>query len=195
MKIYKFEEVLNDLADYFILGDPEYLLQYKEANNLPDDLLTEFTTQETGDIAVQQGVLVPLTGVENYPYTIYFNLSEETPELMKPGNNLQHKKDGYSLKVNNGRIYLYTIPYLNNYTEARITELKKYKHATIELPNGWYTVSILGGLVRQTFEIENSNGKTIESMEPAFEFLIQPSFEQPQFTADFLYRFKIITPY
>lgn len=71
MKIYKFEEVLNDLADYFILGDPEYLLQYKEANNLPDDLLTEFTTQETGDIAVQQGVLVPLAGVENYPYTIF----------------------------------------------------------------------------------------------------------------------------
>lgn len=67
MAKYKFDEVLNDLMDYFILGDPDYLLQYKIAQGLPDDLLTEFTTKETGDDVVKQGVMIPMTGVENYP--------------------------------------------------------------------------------------------------------------------------------
>lgn len=66
-KVYKFDEVLNDLVDYFILGDPDHLLTYQRNNNLPEDLLTEFTTKETGDKAVVDGVIVPLAGVENYP--------------------------------------------------------------------------------------------------------------------------------
>ncbi|MFH7000797.1 hypothetical protein [Flavobacterium bizetiae] len=136
MPIYKFDEVLNDLMDYFILGDPDYLLQYKKQHNLPDDLLTEFTTEETGDRAVEQGVIVPMIGIENHPYTIYFNLSENVSELMKPENVLQHKREGYCLKVNNGRIYLYTIPYLRDFTEAKVEALKKFKQATIALPNG-----------------------------------------------------------
>jgi len=139
MPIYKFDEVLNDLMDYFILGDPDYLLQYKIQHNLPDDLLTEFTSEETGDQIVEQGVIVPMIGIENHPYTIYFNLSENESELLKPENELQHKCDGYCLKVNNGRIYLYTIPYLRNFTEDSIDALKKFKQATIELPNGWYS--------------------------------------------------------
>lgn len=172
---YKFDEVLNDLMDYFILGDPDYLLQYKVEQHLPDDLLTEFTTNESGDRAVEQGVMIPMIGVENYPYTVYFTMGE-TPELLKAGNDLQHRCDGYSLRVQNGRIYLYTIPYLKEYTEAKVVALKKYKQATIALENGWYTVSILAGLTKQT---------------PTFEFLLTPSAEQPVYSGDFLYRFRV----
>ena len=193
MPIYKFDEVLNDLMDYFILGDPDYLLQYKRQHNLPDDLLTEFTTEETGDRAVEQGVIVPMIGIENHPYTIYFNLSENVSELMKPENVLQHKRDGYCLKVNNGRIYLYTIPYLRDFTEAKVEALKKYKQATIALPNGWYTVTVLAGLTNQITEIETATGKIekIESMEPTFEFILKPSTEKPEYTADFNYQFRV----
>ncbi|MDR6968157.1 hypothetical protein J2X31_002172 [Flavobacterium arsenatis] len=192
-KNYKFNEVLNDLMDYFILGDPDYLLQYKAHKGLPDDLLTEFTTKETGDIAVENGVIVPMIGIENYPYTIYFNLSTETPELLKPENKLQHKRGGYCLKVENERIYLYTIPYLKDFTATKIEALKKYKPATIELQNGWYSVTILGGLTRQIIEIKDTNGniKKIETMEPTFEFIIKPTIEKPNYTADFSYQFKI----
>ena len=42
--IYKFTEVLNDLVNYFILGDILLLESWKRANNLSDDLATEFTT-------------------------------------------------------------------------------------------------------------------------------------------------------
>lgn len=193
MAVYKFDEVLNDLMDYFILGDPDYLLQYKIENDLPDDLLTEFTTEETGDQVVEEGVIVPMIGIENYPYTIYFNLSDETPELLKAENEVQHHRDGYCLKVVNGRIYLYTIPYLRDFTETKVGLLKKYKHASIELPNGWYTVTILAGLTKQLLEAETVSGKIeeFESMEPTFEFVLKPSAEKPEYTADFTYPFKV----
>ena len=35
--IYKFTEVLNDLVNYFILGDILLLESWKRANNLSDD--------------------------------------------------------------------------------------------------------------------------------------------------------------
>ncbi len=193
MAIYKFDEVLNDLMDYFILGDPDYLLQYKKENKLPDDLLTEFTTEETGDKVVEEGVIVPMIGIENYPYTVYFNLSDEMPELLKSGNAVQHQRDGYCLKVMNGRIYLFTIPYLRDYTEAKVETLKKFKHAAIELPNGWYSVTILAGLTKQFLKVETVSGeiKEFESMEPTFEFVLRPSATKPNYSADFTYPFKI----
>lgn len=192
-KLYKFDEVLNDLMDYFILGDPDYLLHYKTDKGLPDDLLTEFTTEETGDIAVENGVVVPMIGIENYPYTIYFNLSTETPELLKPESQLQHRRDGYCLRVENGRIYLYTIPYLTDFTATKVEALKKYKPATIEIQNGWYSVTILGGLTKQITTINATNGtiEKMETMEPTFEFILSPAIEKPNYTADFSYPFKI----
>ena len=64
------------MHDWFILGDPEYLLQYKEENNFPDNLINVFTTSDAGDDAVEKGVIIPMASVENYPYTIYFNFSD-----------------------------------------------------------------------------------------------------------------------
>ena len=44
--IYKFTEVLNDLVNYFLLGDILLLQDWKQANHLSDDLAMEFTTNE-----------------------------------------------------------------------------------------------------------------------------------------------------
>jgi hypothetical protein len=193
MTLYKFEEVLNDLMDYFILGDVDCLFQYKTEHNLPDDLLTEFTTQETGDHAVEQGIMVPMIGIENHPYTVYFNLSDEIPVLLQSENKLQHKRDGYCLKVTSGRIYLYTIPYLKDFTKSKMEVLKQFKQATIELSNGWYSVTILAGLTKQNIAIQTVSCeiKEFESMEPTFEFVLKPSVEKPVYTADFNYQFKV----
>ena len=97
--IYRFTEVLNDLVNCFILGDILLLENWKRANNLSDDLAMEFTTNESGDRAFVEGIVIPMTGIENYPYTILFNLSGDTPELCKEKNRLQFRKSGYSLKV------------------------------------------------------------------------------------------------
>ena len=197
MKVYKFEEILNDLMDYFILGDPEYLFQYKELKKLPDDLLTEFTTNDTADEAVEQGVIVPMIGVENYPYRIYFNLSNEIPVLSKQGNQLQHKKDGYCLRIKNGELYLYTMPYLKNFVKETLNSLKsnellfpsqflagRCENPRIKIENGWYSVSILAGLSKET------NDKN-ENFEPTYEFLIKKADDKPNYNGDFLYKFII----
>jgi len=61
------------------------------------------------------------------------------------------------------------------------------------LPNGWYTVAVLAGLTKQLTEIETVSGeiKEFESMEPTFEFVLKPSDEKPDYTADFNYPFKV----
>ena len=46
--IYRFTEVLNDLVNYFLLGDILLLEDWKQANHLSDDLAMEFTTNESG---------------------------------------------------------------------------------------------------------------------------------------------------
>lgn len=195
IKVYKFNEILNDLMDYFILGDPDYLLNFQQEHQLPTDLLTEFTTKVSGDQVVEDGIIIPLAGVENYPYTIYFNLSNETPELLRQGNQLQVKQEGYRLKVENRQIYLYTMPYLRNFTAAKVDALKKQRTATIPLENGWYSVDVLGGETMQDIEIVNKHGEKIkhQSLEPTFEFIIKPSPNKPLYTGDIGYSFKIDT--
>ncbi|WP_291728121.1 hypothetical protein [Bernardetia sp.] len=163
MKIYKFEEQLNDLFDYFILADPFTLLEFKKQHNLPNDLITTFTTTDFGEIAVRERKMIPLSQVQNYPYTIYFNLMGENIELLKPQNDLQIHQKGYLLEVQSEIICLFTIPYLKDFTVEKIDKLLKNRKAQIKLPKGLYSISILGGQTCQ------KTGK-----EPTFEFIILP---------------------
>jgi len=190
--VYKFEEISNDLMDYFILGDPELLLQFKNSRNLPDDLITEFTTQPTIDEAVEQGVLIPMCGVENHPYNIYFNF-DDSSIFSKQENQLQHRQDGYCLHITNEIVCFYTMPSLRTFTAEQIQRLKdnrltswdvllmkKCPTPSIALQNGWYSVSVLAGLVLDEGYYE-----------PAFEFLINPSEKKPNYTANYSYRFSV----
>ena len=104
--IYWFTEVLNDLVNYFLLGDILLLEDWKQANHLSDDLAMEFTTNESGDRIFAEGIVIPMTGIENYPYTILFNLSGDRPELCKERNRLQLRKSGYSLKVDHNKLFI-----------------------------------------------------------------------------------------
>lgn len=187
MSIYKFENVLNGLMDYFLLGDSYALLQYKKDKNLPDNLLEEFITKETGDKVVIEGILIPMCGVENYPYTIYFNLHNNNQiELLKPENDLQIRKSGYILKVEYGNIYLFTIHYLENFTEESIYKMEKFhkqfNKPTIKIKNDWYKVEILAGQTKQ--------GKYFE---PTFEFLITPTEQRSIYNTDIQFPFTIRT--
>ena len=57
--IYRFTEVLNDLVNCFILGDILLLEEWKNENNLSDDLATEFTINESGDRVFDEGIVIP----------------------------------------------------------------------------------------------------------------------------------------
>ncbi|MCY4124066.1 MAG: hypothetical protein OXF59_02530, partial [Pseudomonas sp.] len=58
---HEFDEVLNDLVDYFLLGDIQLLERFKQEHGLPDDLAHEFTHHDSGDMAVRG----PADGVVN----------------------------------------------------------------------------------------------------------------------------------
>jgi hypothetical protein len=178
----KFIEELTDLWDYFILADPFTLLDYKQHHDLPDDLITNMTITDFGDKVVKEGKMIPLSNVKNYPYTVYFNLTGKNIELLKPKNNLQVRQDGYLLEVTKEKICLFTIPYLNDFTLETVKKLLKARKAQIKLPNGLYSVSILGG------QTEQKTGK-----EPTFEFIILPITEEYQFGATLNTSFTIVS--
>ena len=165
--IYRFTEVLNDLVNYFLLGDILLLEDWKQANHLSDDLAT---------------------GIENYPYTILFNLSGDRPELCKERNRLQLRKSGYSLKVDHNMLMLFTWPILEQFTPEKVKDLISYyrvhKKPMIELANGWYHIEILGGETLQDGDYE-----------PTFEFVIQPATnEEATINADMNFSFEMKKP-
>ncbi|WP_103070441.1 hypothetical protein [Aquimarina sediminis] len=178
-----FTECLNDLWDYFFLGDPDNLSRFKSNHKLSDDLMHEFTENESGDLVVEKGVLIPLSGIENYPYHIIFQINTNNSVFDTNKNDLQFKKTGYSLEVINNEIYLMTVPYLKQWTkETGIHNLKSNKiRPKVNLENGYYRVEILGG------ETNQNNG-----WEPTIEFCLQKEIDKIEANIeDIGFRFQI----
>ncbi|MBF8795681.1 hypothetical protein IRZ70_22990 [Pseudomonas monteilii] len=162
---YEFSEVLNDLVDYFILGDIQLLQRYKEEHDLPDDLAGAFTSSDVGDQAVFDGIVLPLAGVENLPYRIIFSLDEAPPALLATGSRLKHRRPGYVLQVQHRALMLFTWRILQHFTHKALGDLlARYQQPgrpIIELDNGWYHVEVLAGAVLRD-----------GLYEPAFEFVL-----------------------
>ncbi|CAH0533339.1 hypothetical protein VST7929_01205 [Vibrio stylophorae] len=173
----QYTECLNDLMDYFILTDIEGLTTYQEEEGLQADLLTEFTSNESGDCAVESGVMVPLAGIENYPYILYFNLGVHSV-FEQRHSDLQHRQSGYVLQVVSGRVYLLTMPLLRDWPtlSAVVVAHKPY----LDIANGWYQVTVHIG------ETQQESG-----WEPTLEFMFEPVAQKPALKADINYRYGI----
>ena len=106
-----------------------------------------------------------MAGIENYPYTIYFDLENETPELLGRESRLQFRHGGYSLKIVNKKLMLFTWRILEQFTANKVDDLiRDYllrRKPIIELENGWYSIEVLGGETLQDGEYE-----------PTLEFLV-----------------------
>ena len=170
---YVFTEVLNDLIDYFLIADMRALLRFKEENGLPDNLAREFLTSESGDQVVHDGVVLPIPGVANFPYTIIFTIAPTVPRFMGPACRLQHRCNGYYLHVENRSLALFTWRILENFTEQAVDKLlEKYSEPNrpiIEIENGWYQVEVFAGWA----EMENPDGPPFD--DAVFEFVFSPS--------------------
>ncbi|UXU91624.1 hypothetical protein [Burkholderia sp. S-53] len=182
---HEFSEVLNDLIDYFLVGDLLLLKRYKEQHGLSDNVASEFTTNDSGDHAVLEGIVIPLAGIENHPYTVIFTLDDETPELLNAESRLQHRRSGYVLRVEHRSVMLYTWRILERCTDEAVNALlARYREPgrpVIEIENGWYEVEVLGGEVPR-------NGW----FEPAFEFVLKRTDEPGDASqVDIGYRFAI----
>ncbi|QXI41129.1 hypothetical protein HU734_012575 [Pseudomonas wayambapalatensis] len=186
---YEFSEVLNDLVDYFLVGDIQRLARFKDDNALPDDLAHEFTHPRTdtdsGDRAVLEGVVLPLAGIDNLPYRIIFSLDERTPALLEAGSRVAHRRAGYVLHVENHALMLFTWRMLQHFTNKTLGDfMARYQvpgRPMIELDNGWYQVEVLAGAVVRD-----------GLYEPAFEFLLSRTHcHRPAPDIDIGYRFSL----
>ncbi|MBJ9973907.1 hypothetical protein IAE35_02330 [Pseudomonas sp. S75] len=182
---YEFSEVLNDLIDYFLLGDIQRLARFQDDNALPDDLAHAFTTGDSGDRAVLEGVVVPLAGIDNLPYHIIFSLDEAIPALLQPDSRLVHRRAGYVVHVEHGALMLFTWRILQHFTPRALGDLLARYQAPgrpqIELDNGWYQVEILAGAVMRE-----------GIYEPAFEFVLSRTHcRRPAADIDVGYRFGL----
>lgn len=182
---YEFNEVLNDQIDYFLVADIQLLERFKRDNDLPHDLARAFTSGDSGDRAVAEGVVLPLAGIENLPYRIIFSLDEPSPVLLEPGNRLQHRRPGYVLRVENRALMLFTWRILQHFTAKTLGDLMaRYQEPgrpIIELDNGWYEVEVLGGAVWRD-----------GLFEPAFEFVLKNTWRHgPGPEVDVGYRFTL----
>jgi hypothetical protein len=141
-------------------------------------------------------------GIENYPYTIIFNFSDGMPELLKTGNNLQIRKSGYSLKIENNILMLFTwcaLKQVNAENMLRLTEcaaptsqsllmgVPAQKKPIVSLENGWYSVEILGGETLQP-DIDDAGE---EWLEPTFEFLLKKMKTNQHGNIDTKFRFTL----
>lgn len=170
----KFTECLNDTWDYFF-GDPSNISRFQAKNHLSDNLISEFITNDSGDLVVKEGVLIPLSGIRNYPYHIFFQIDSNESVFKNGQQDLQFKRSGYLLEVIHQEIYLMTVPYLKNWTKNNgIKSLRTNGiRPKVHLENGTYTVKILGG------ETLQENG-----WEPTIEFLIQKAKVEVKFDVE-----------
>ncbi|WP_299260230.1 hypothetical protein [uncultured Aquimarina sp.] len=164
----KFTECLNDTWDYFFLTDPANLLQFKKDNDLSDDLMSEFTSNASAELAIQKGIMIPMSSIKNQPYTVFFNTNNKASVLKEDTSLLVLEKTGYILEIINNEVCLVTVPYLKNWTKKGGIDLLKKAVNTgvrqkVQLENGCYAVTILGG-----FTLKN------EIEEATFEFQINP---------------------
>ncbi|ATP49718.1 hypothetical protein PZ739_17245 [Pseudomonas kermanshahensis] len=172
---HEFSEVLNDLIDYFLVGDIQLLERFKQDNDLADDLAHAFTHDDSGDKAVREGVVLPIAGIDNLPYRIIFTLDGHTPALREPGSRLKHQRAGYVLRVEHRALMLYTWRILQHFTNKALGDLLARYQAPgrpiIELDNGWYDVEVLGGAVVRD-----------GLYEPAFEFVLNKRWSRGEAT-------------
>ena len=170
----KFTECLNDTWDYFFLGDPANLSKFKSDHQLPDDLISNFTTSHHGDLVVEKGILIPLSGIANYPYHIFFQINADDSVFDDQQHDLQFKKSGYLLEVMNQEIYLMTVPYLKNWTEeGGIKTLRSNGLCPkVNLENGLYAVEILGGETHQESGWEPTIAFTLKKEENKSKFAV-----------------------
>lgn len=177
----KFTECLNDLYDYFILADPETLTCFQLQHELQENLIEVFTTTDLGEKVIETGSSIPMSGIENYPYTIYFNTDDSPSIFSKEKNEEQFTRTGFIVLVVSGKLSLFTIPYLQNWGEMKEKLLTNGFRPIIDIPQGWHTLTVKGG------EVLCEDG----GWDPALEFILTKSKEKPQFSADMYSPFTV----
>lgn len=171
---------VNDTYDWFLLADVANINHLKEQRNLGTNLLEVLTTTEIGDMVAAEGILIPLMGIDNLPYTIVFNVNEPST-FTQAGLTPTHQQDGYVIEIISGQITLFTVPYLIDWSahSPRLLAATSTTHPCAPLANGWYRLQVNVGDMHD------------EDCSSVIEFCLQPVAQAPEFSADVNYQFAL----
>lgn len=177
----RFVGAVNDTYDWFVLADVANVSRLQQRHRLGSDLLEVLTTTDIGDQVAEQGVMIPLMGIANLPYTILFNLGG-TSAFTQAGVAPTHRQAGYVIEVIGARLSLFTVPFLKDWkgrSPRLLDPATRHQWPSMELANGWYSVTVNVG------DLED------EECSSVIELCLRPRAQKPEFGADVSYRFTI----
>ncbi|MEM9192057.1 MAG: hypothetical protein AAGF12_22990 [Myxococcota bacterium] len=144
-----FEEVHPEFYDGFVLAEPAQVERFRVKNGLPANLLSEFTSRESGDEVMKQGVMIWMGGIGPDYYDIVFSNAEHPPFLSREGHRIVLTAEGYVTNVVDGCLHLFSLRYLEDFGPAAIASIEKRAEDSnrprYELTPGRYGLAIFGG--------------------------------------------------
>ncbi len=161
----------------FFLIDPERVLALMGDDVLGSDLIKTLMRKSYPHEAYRQGAIVPALGVEQGPYTVHVR-STATEGAQLPLSHILFSS-GFVLGTASGKLLLANTDRLQDWQPGQLPKdreehlLASYER-TIEVSPGWYSVTVVVGIV------ESDRGEE----EWACAFLLDPSATQPAYTAD-----------
>lgn len=147
----------------FVLLDPARLDRHLGGTAAGTNLLELFTTTGHGDRVANDGIAIPLMGVDAGSYTVLMRHATDqspwpAPRLLSPG---------WVLGTETGSLLLCGIGYLTRWKPDHP------RHGRIAIPPGWYDVEIRG----------HDAGAVTDPDDAAYEFVLTPAGTQPAFRA------------
>ena len=156
----------------FVLLDPERLEEFCSGHAHGSNLLQRFSETEDGDRVSQDGIAIPLLGVEPGEYTVIVRSADGTPAA----GDLRARSAGWILGTETGHLLLCGAGYLTKWDGSHAA----HKHITV--PPSWYRVDVYGYIADPGSETEHWT----------IEFVLQETQERPTFEALIDQEFRLV---
>ena len=156
----------------FVLLDPARLDAFCESRAEGADLLTRFTQTDDGDRICQEGIAIPMTGIDAGDYSISIR------DSLSPGPEGPPRvlSQGWILGTETGEVVFSGLGYLACWDPDHP------RHARIRIPAGWYGVDIRGYVL----------GEGGVGEEWLYDLALTRSRQKPPFTADLTASFGLL---
>ncbi|MBX6752108.1 MAG: hypothetical protein IRY85_21015, partial [Micromonosporaceae bacterium] len=117
-----------------VLLDPARLDEFLDGHAEGRDLVHLFTTTDAGDRVSEQGIAIPVLGVECGYYTVLVRHVDDR----SPWTDARLSSDGWVLGTRTGSLLLCGAGYLTRWAADHPA------HRPVTVPPGWYAVEIRG---------------------------------------------------
>jgi hypothetical protein len=118
----------------FVIYEPQLLKEYLMKKELYDNnVLNHFTKTNHGDIIAENGIAIPLTGIDDGYYN--FSIGENKKERIITESKAKIHSKGWILNIVSAKIYIIGIGYF-----CDVNKINENNALKFNLKNGWYEV-------------------------------------------------------